>query len=456
MAGVKRERRRRGKRAICDGNRAEHVHPVSETPSPRETIELRFGPARARHGGSTETNQLLATDRCRPARMAPRPAPERGARGSDRSAEFRGHARDQGGRADRAHVHTGSAAADHEPFRDASRLQERCAASEPGARSHRQDLLGQGAWPARRRGRPWVCGEPVHLPLLHVQEVRQLRLLERQRPGEQGLAVHPRRQRRRQPVERDGPDRQHPQSGRHPQRRRPQLRQGRQPLHKRRRRRLRLCGRQRLWKDERRGARSARPARQGASHHPRRRDSRHQPLPRHRQRALQRGRPDRRRQEMPGDVLLGAAKPVPGRLRPERHRHALLHQRRRPRDLGGDRPRAGRSRLRLERARRAVRHRLDHQLRAATRGHDQPDLFATRTRADARPRPRAPSSPLGSGRASSTAPTSMETSSAERSSGSRRYRAAASRRKTSSRASARTASRAWSSVRTAPPARSTT
>ena len=85
-------------------------------------------------------------------------------------------------------------------------------------------------------------------------------------------------------------------------------------------------------------------------------------------------------QPVPGDVRLGPAQPVPHRLRPERGRHALLHQRRRPERLGGDRPRPGGRRLRLERARGPLRQQLDHGLRPAAGRHDQPDLRLRRTR----------------------------------------------------------------------------
>ena len=82
----------------------------------------------------------------------------------------------------------------------------------------------------------------------------------------------------------------------------------------------------------------------------------------------------RRRGTLPGDLRLGPAQPVPDGVRPERRRHALLHQRRRPERLGGDRPRRRRRRLRLERARGPLRQRLDDELRRPAGRHDEPDL----------------------------------------------------------------------------------
>ena len=79
------------------------------------------------------------------------------------------------------------------------------------------------------------------------------------------------------------------------------------------------------------------------------RHSRVESFPGRRHRPLQRHRAHDRRQPLPGDVRLGAPKPVPVRVRPERGLDALLRQRRRPGSLGGDRPRPGGRRLRLER-----------------------------------------------------------------------------------------------------------
>ena len=67
--------------------------------------------------------------------------------------------------------------------------------------------------------------------------------------------------------------------------------------------------------------------------------------------------------DLPGDVRVGASQPVPPRLRPERVRHPLLRQRRRPGRLGGGRSRSARRRLRLERARGPLPKRLDERLR---------------------------------------------------------------------------------------------
>ena len=55
-----------------------------------------------------------------------------------------------------------------------------------------------------------------------------------------------------------------------------------------------------------------------------------------------------RRTEMPGDLRLGPAQPVPLRHGPGRPRRAVLHQRRRTGSLGGDRPGREGRRLRLE------------------------------------------------------------------------------------------------------------
>ena len=100
------------------------------------------------------------------------------------------------------------------------------------------------------------------------------------------------------------------------------VRERRQPLRQRRRRRLRLRVRQRLRQPERRGARSERPARQDPAHHAQRRHPGRQsvhrePAPRG---ATSTGHDDRRH-EVPGDLRLGAAEPVPDRVRSERRRH---------------------------------------------------------------------------------------------------------------------------------------
>ena len=103
--------------------------------------------------------------------------------------------------------------------------------------------------------------------------------------------------------------------------------------------------------------------------------------------------------------------------------------------VGGDRRRRGRRRLRLERARGPLRARLVHRLRPAADRHDQPDLRL-------RPHGRlhlhhgsATSCRLGSGRSNTTARICMATSSAARSSGSCPPPAAASRRPSSPAAS---------------------
>ncbi len=94
----------------------------------------------------------------------------------------------------------------------------------------------------------------------------------------------------------------------------------------------------------------ARTRRQDPPDHEHRRHPALEPLPGSRDGAVQRHRPNHSGQQVPGDVRLGAAEPVPHRLRPEHDGDALLHQRRRPGRLGGGRPRRRRRGLRLERA----------------------------------------------------------------------------------------------------------
>ena len=153
---------------------------------------------------------------------------------------------------------------------------------------------------------PAVREQPLHLPLLHVQEQRQ------QLPdglqhlaGESRVAVRARRQRQDRPGQRGRPDRRHPGAGAVPRRRRPAVRQGRLPLHQHRRRWLRLAGAERLPGRKRRVARPARAARQGPADHARRRDPGHEPLPGRRHRALQRDRPHDR-------AATSARRPTPG------------------------------------------------------------------------------------------------------------------------------------------------
>ena len=132
-----------------------------------------------------------------------------------------------------------------------------------------------------------------------------------------------------------------------------------------------------------------------------------QPLPGRRDRALQRHRRHHRGQPLPGDLRLGPAQPVPHRLRPQRRRHAVLHQRRGPERWRGDRPRPGRRRLRLELPRGRA-HEQHHAARAARRppGMVGPGLRvrARRARSRAPPArraatrsPAAPSCPTASG-----------------------------------------------------------
>ena len=156
-------------------------------------------------------------------------------------------------------------------------------------------------------------------------------------------------------------------------------------------------------------------------------DPRRQPVPGRGHRALQRHGQHHGRATVPGDVRLGPAQPLPHRLRPQRRGHALLHQRRRPEPLGGDRPGPGRRRLRLE---------LPGGVASPTApsgpcnptppGMVDPDLTSTARRARspappapaaATPSPAAPSFPTASGPAT-TAPTSSPTTPAAGSCGS--------------------------------------
>ena len=78
-----------------------------------------------------------------------------------------------------------------------------------------------------------------------------------------------------------------------------------------------------------------------------------------------------RRHEVPGDLRLGPAESVPLRVRPERRRHAFLHQRRRPGRVGGDRPRARPARTTAGTSARGPARTARDGLRAAAGGDDQ-------------------------------------------------------------------------------------
>ena len=167
-----------------------------------------------------------------------------------------------------------------------------------------------------------------------------------------------------------------PSPERQPQRGRPQLRQGRQPLRQRRRRRLRLRGATAAAASERRRARPARAARQDPAHHARRRHPARQPVP---------AAPAPRAATSPAAPIAGnkcqeifawgLRNPFRIALRPQRRRaRASTSTTSAQRDVGGDRRRRGGRRLRLERARGPLRARLDDRLRAAAGGHDEPDL----------------------------------------------------------------------------------
>ena len=102
--------------------------------------------------------------------------------------------------------------------------------------------------------------------------------------------------------------------------------------------------------------------------------------------------------ELPGDLRLGPAQPVPVRLRPRRAGTRFYINDVGAEHVGGDRPRRRRRRLRLERARGPVRARLHTELRPAARRDDEPDLRLRplhRLHVDHR---RAPSCPTASGR----------------------------------------------------------
>ena len=106
------------------------------------------------------------------------------------------------------------------------------------SRGHLRELRAR---PARRRGRPELRDEPLHLPLLHVQEHRHVPDRLGDEPRQPRQPLHAARDANTvDPASETRAGRQHPVAGRQPQRRRPAVRQGRQPLHQRRRRRLRL------------------------------------------------------------------------------------------------------------------------------------------------------------------------------------------------------------------------
>ena len=114
---------------------------------------------------------------------------------------------------------------------------------------------------------------------------------------------------------------------------------------------------------------------------------------------------------VPGDLRLGTAQPVPVRIRPQRRERPVLHQRRRAEHARGGRPRrrsapttAGRS------ARASCARGLDPAVRPADRGFRlHAAAHRLRPRATARSSRAARSSPTGSGRRRTTAPTSSAT-----------------------------------------------
>ena len=190
-----------------------------------------------------------------------------------------------------------------------------------------------GARSARHRDRSRLQQQPLRVS---VRQLRRMRL-------EQRWPCRPLHRQQRHDLRQPGDDhRQHPVAGRQPQRRRHPLRQGRQALHLRRRRRHR----------RRRSPRQEHPRRQDPAHQPRRHPAQRQPLlQRGRLSALRRRRRRHRLRHLPGDLRLRPAQPLPHRHGPQRRWHPLLHQRRRPEHLGGDRRERLRRQLRLERPR---------------------------------------------------------------------------------------------------------
>ena len=151
------------------------------------------------------------------------------------------------------------------------------------------------------------------------------------------------------------------------------LRQGRLPVRQRRRRRLRLPATA-VRRPQRRLARSERAARQDPAHHAQTAASR--PTTRSREPAAARCNITGRTTagtKCQETFAWGLRNPFRLRLRSERRRHALLHQRRGAGHLGGDRPRPGRRGLRLERPRGPLR-RGSRPTAAPARRDDEPDL----------------------------------------------------------------------------------
>ena len=116
------------------------------------------------------------------------------------------------------------------------------------------------------RDRPGLRHQPLHLRLLHGQEVRRLRPERAEQPRQSGVALRARQQRPDRPLERDA-DR-----GRDPARTAPtpagtSSSGRRQPLHRDRRRRLRLPRRQRLLPVQRRRSGPQRALREDPARH---------------------------------------------------------------------------------------------------------------------------------------------------------------------------------------------
>ena len=235
----------------------------------------------------------------------------------------------------------------------------------------------QRARAAGRRRRPGLRDQPLHLPLLHVQEVRRLRRATRRRsPVNRVSRFVLRRQQRRRPGERARADRQHPIARRHPQR-------------------AATCTSARTATSTSASATAAATTRgdsgccaarttpRGTSTRCSGRSCASPATGGDPGRTTRSSGAGTARCNVTGRTTAarnarrstpGAAQPVPDRLRPQRAGTRFHINDVGQAHVGGDRPGAGGRRLRLERARGPLRQRLDDRLRAAAAGHDEPDL----------------------------------------------------------------------------------